>query len=566
MADISTMASPQTMADDATVGTVVWNNPDNAKTSDDSRADSVLGFETVSHYLKATNFGFAIPTGATIKGIVVEVEKRSSGDPAYLIDNSAKIVKDGVISGDEKANPNTWPISTNESYVSYGSSADLWGETWTPADINDTTFGFVISATNPLVGNPLRRADIDHIRITVYYTRAFKRKQILIKASQSDGTFIRTLTEANLRSFTKNINGGLGECIIDFGVKFDYAQPELVLGNHIDILVGDTESIADTNESYRRIYSGYISLIEPFVEEREKVVIHCLGHYTKLNLDILKSGLTTTMNTNATTGVGTGAVAASDIGLVMRGIIDRYVAETTNPQLNYTPGSIPDISTNMQFSFEQQTYREAMDKVRAVAPADYYFYVDEDGEVTFRAKSTSADHNFTFGRDMSLVRVSRSMEKIRNVILIWDGQPAGIYRAYEDADSIVTYGRRIERLNDFGIQVEATADEIGTAFILENKDPDIKVIVEILDSNNENGLGFDIEDINPGNTCSFFNFNADQSDIFRENMLITKVTYTPEKAIVTVERFRSSVVDLLERSDRGLGKLFTNGTPAAYTT
>jgi len=67
--------SPGTMADDATVGTVAWSNPDRAKSLADGNATAVLSSLGVSHYLKATNFGFSIPTGATIDGILAEINK-----------------------------------------------------------------------------------------------------------------------------------------------------------------------------------------------------------------------------------------------------------------------------------------------------------------------------------------------------------------------------------------------------------------------------------------------------------------------------------------------------------
>ena len=73
--------SPGTTADDSAVGTIVWTNPNNSKVSDNVYAivtNANCGIPT-SHYLKATNFGFSIPAGATINGIVVEIEKKHSG-------------------------------------------------------------------------------------------------------------------------------------------------------------------------------------------------------------------------------------------------------------------------------------------------------------------------------------------------------------------------------------------------------------------------------------------------------------------------------------------------------
>src|SRR6185295_12938347 len=47
--------------------------------------------------------------------------------------------------------------------------SDLWGTTWTPAEINASDFGLVFSAhINGLV-TLLPSASIDHIRVTVYY-------------------------------------------------------------------------------------------------------------------------------------------------------------------------------------------------------------------------------------------------------------------------------------------------------------------------------------------------------------------------------------------------------------
>ena len=155
--------SPGTMADDASVGTEAWVNPNNAKVSDNVYATAYFDEVSISHYLKATNFGFSIPTGATINGILVEIERRDLDERAT--DSSVKIIKaDGSIGSENKADTvNRWPFS--DTYKAYGGATDLWSETWTPEDINDTDFGVVLSTIGGFTA-----ADVDHIRITVYYT------------------------------------------------------------------------------------------------------------------------------------------------------------------------------------------------------------------------------------------------------------------------------------------------------------------------------------------------------------------------------------------------------------
>jgi len=163
--------SPGTCADDATVGTAAWSNPDNAKVSDNVYATATkLTSSAYSHYLKANNFGFSIPAEATINGILVEIErKRTYSDDLGTKDYIVRIVKsDGSIGTTNKADTiNNYP--TVDTYKSYGSSVDLWDESWTVIDINDVDFGVVLSS-EVKAGESNGVANVDHIRITVYYT------------------------------------------------------------------------------------------------------------------------------------------------------------------------------------------------------------------------------------------------------------------------------------------------------------------------------------------------------------------------------------------------------------
>lgn len=152
-----------TFADDATVGTISLANPTNAAGSDNSYVTWVLLLGQLGHYLKATAFGFAIPIDATIDGITVEVEKSTTVGTS-ITDQSVKLVKTGVISGTEKASASQW--GTSDAYATYGSSTDLWGLTWTPTDVNLSTFGVAIAPTCGLAAT----AQVDHIRISIAYT------------------------------------------------------------------------------------------------------------------------------------------------------------------------------------------------------------------------------------------------------------------------------------------------------------------------------------------------------------------------------------------------------------
>ena len=114
--------------------------------------------------------GFAVPDNATITGIEVSIERRASGMLQNVHDNSLRVMKGGTMVGDDKASASTWP--TTDEYATYGGDSDLWGTTWTPADINDSTFGMAHSVSLSGI-SVLPTARTDHSQMTVFFTISF---------------------------------------------------------------------------------------------------------------------------------------------------------------------------------------------------------------------------------------------------------------------------------------------------------------------------------------------------------------------------------------------------------
>ena len=154
-------------SNDTTVGAFGWVNPGNAAASDNNKASLTLfSAGNITYYLKSLDYFGSVPSTATIDGLLYEAEIAATGASGNTVDNSVKSVKGGSIGGAEKASGANWP--TGDTYRGYGGSSDLWGQTWTPADINSSTFGFVHSAK--AVGGGPQTPTIDHVRATVYYT------------------------------------------------------------------------------------------------------------------------------------------------------------------------------------------------------------------------------------------------------------------------------------------------------------------------------------------------------------------------------------------------------------
>lgn len=162
--------NPDTAANvDRPVATSPWVSASNATASDNSYVTTSVGTTgaAASDYLQATDFDFAIPSGATIDGIIVEVEGKSSDGLGG--DDDARLMAGSGIVGSDQGPGAGFP--TSDTYATYGSSSNLWGTTWSDTDINATTFGFSLSVRK-LSGFGGSNVSVDHIRITVHYTEA----------------------------------------------------------------------------------------------------------------------------------------------------------------------------------------------------------------------------------------------------------------------------------------------------------------------------------------------------------------------------------------------------------
>lgn len=145
-----------------------WTSPTNISADDGSVASG--GSCTsggYSNYLKSQGHSFNIPTGATIDGIEVRIERQAGG--TRHTDRHVQVTNgdgSGGYSATDLANGTDW---SNTGVYTYGGPTELWGETWTPAKINSFLFGVAVAVdvTSFFVATT---ADCDYIDVKVYYT------------------------------------------------------------------------------------------------------------------------------------------------------------------------------------------------------------------------------------------------------------------------------------------------------------------------------------------------------------------------------------------------------------
>lgn len=169
-----------TFASDNALGVVAIANPSNAQLSDNAYATAVLLITQISNYLKVTRFLFTIPLDATITGVTLSVE-RSTTVLNGTHDSSIRLVKAGVISGNDKASATLWP--TSDGTATYGSATDLWGIALTPADVNLSTFGVAIASVADIGST----SNIDMVSLKIDYTGSNKNGNSFRRISVGDG-------------------------------------------------------------------------------------------------------------------------------------------------------------------------------------------------------------------------------------------------------------------------------------------------------------------------------------------------------------------------------------------
>ncbi|HVU56096.1 MAG TPA: T9SS type A sorting domain-containing protein [Puia sp.] len=153
-----------------------WSNPGNAQTLDGNYATAGttlgIGATGYSDYLVIQNFGFSIPSTATICQIKVDVQRSASGlgIGASVSDRSVQLVQNGALYGNDLASGAAWPSS--DGIATYGAAllATTWGGSWQPSDVNNPNFGVAISTRikEGVVGL-FMQGKINQVTVTIIY-------------------------------------------------------------------------------------------------------------------------------------------------------------------------------------------------------------------------------------------------------------------------------------------------------------------------------------------------------------------------------------------------------------
>ena len=146
-------------------GNVAWTAPALIEEDDGAITTSNLNNGQTSQMLKATNFGFTIPEGASVTDVSFSYQRRSNSTNRTR-EHTVAMLDAGGSAGTNKADTSTYWATSDETRTLNGDGT-YWGITLTPTLCNDADFGIEIKVSSSS-GSSI--ACIDYVSCTVTYT------------------------------------------------------------------------------------------------------------------------------------------------------------------------------------------------------------------------------------------------------------------------------------------------------------------------------------------------------------------------------------------------------------
>lgn len=349
-------------------------------------------------------------------------------------------------------------------------------------------------------------------------------KSFNIKVYDSSGNYITTVNE-NLRlsdiSFTEKINSGQGE--LSLSVKSDFENPPswAEFNNFIKISVVKIESGIQTE---LLIYTGFISRINHVRKgSQEYIDISILSLSGLLGIGLYKDG--------SSFDVIFSSVDPSDIST---DIIDKANASIGGSWLSYG-SNVDSVGVNIDYVFQKKKWLDAMNFIIKLSGADWFWFIDNSGELYFKEKPSTPTHKFNIETDVTDISIINDSEGIINSSTVEYGG-SGLTVTDSDATSISNYFKRDTYEKETDIDVNG-ATQLAEYNVATQKDPKIKVRAVI-------NSRYDIESIHAGDTCSFFGLSLG-STVLGSNLMIVSVNYSEDEVEIELSETFSNFGDEL---------------------
>jgi hypothetical protein len=381
-------------------------------------------------------------------------------------------------------------------------------------------------------------------------------------------SFVGTWSDvASVVSFSSEMNSGLSPLTLrlargenDFGENLD-----VKLGNYVRAYCADKDS-----EEGVLVYSGYISRYIPLVDgTTEYVEVTLLSFWEQLARMILESSGDTEV-----------AYLSEDPSDILKDLLDKFTAN--GGVLDYGVSSVEVTGSTVSYTYNTNTYQEALKKVIELCPDDWFFRVGADDLIYLSEKSETAEHLFRMNDHILLYKPEKRTENMVNEIYFRGG--GTLYKKYVASGSVSTYGHFAKKIVDERITVGATMDLIANRTLNALSEPEIRITLKILDNNNGGGKGYDIESIKVGDTCKILGVTEKGNNVWDELvwdtdswdydianasatvLQIQKIEYHPDYVILEISNRQPDIAKRIEDINRNLVASQTADNPSTPST
>jgi hypothetical protein len=275
-----------------------------------------------------------------------------------------------------------------------------------------------------------------------------------------------------------------------------------------------------------------------------------------------------------------------DPSQILKDCVTNYVQQ--NGSVNYSDTTIDMTGTEVSYTFNVNSTLEAINKCVELAPRDWYWYLDYGSNlINFHKKKQTPDHTFNLEKDIIDAKFEKRIESIVNTIYFTGGDTGGgenLFKKYTVSESINKYGIKAMKYSDQRVTNTTTADTIANSILEQKSFPELRVVLEILDSNNNQNMGYDIESIKVGDTVAVRNITQqvglstwdyarwDQSywdyniyNLSSLTMQVIKLTYKENSVVLEASTIPTDVNKRIEDINRNLEVLQTLNNPTIPT-
>jgi hypothetical protein len=325
------------------------------------------------------------------------------------------------------------------------------------------------------------------------------------------GSFIQTIPRQSIKSqisFTLGINSWPGEISVSLNEDFSYTT--IQKNSVMRVFQFD-----DINTNGRNIYTGIIQKITREMKSGiESITLSAIGIQVLFaNLYVNQSGYTFTMTGEPKT--------------LLQNIITQLNASYTGSWITYDASSMDTFGSNLSIDIK---YTYCMDIIKKIIDATgWYFFVDGSGKFYFKPKPTISNLRLTFQKDIEEISVVEDSERIVNRHILT--YKTGTITTNDTASQSLNGIRELyEEKTDIADLATANA---YSASILQNLAVQKRKTAITINSS------IDLETIKPGDALKVLNLDYTLSEL-----LIQKVSYTPQKATLELENIRNFILEL----------------------